>query len=95
MMMMKMMITMMITMMMMIMINYNDFISFALSRLTHTQLHRKPSPTRTLKWPPRNRVQITCNTSIAYHLQHVVLRATQYEGKAQVLSLTEFKPHLF
>ena len=24
---------------------------------------------RTLKWPGRNRVQITCNTSSAYHLQ--------------------------
>ena len=95
--MMKIMITMMITMMMMMMmmINYNNFISIALSRLTHAQLHRKPCPTRTLKWPPRNRVQITCNTSIAYHVQHVVLRATQDEGKAQVLSLTEFKPHLF
>ena len=26
--------------------------------------------------PGRNRVQITCNTSSAYHVQHVVLRAT-------------------
>ena len=53
------------------------------------------SPTRTLKWPRRNRVQITCNTSSAYHVQHVVLRATWYEGTAQLLSLTELKSHLF
>ena len=26
------------------------------------------SPTCTLKWPRRNRVQITCNTSSAYHV---------------------------
>ena len=30
---------------------------------------RELSPTRTLKWPGRNRVQITCNTSSAYHVQ--------------------------
>ena len=54
-----------------------------------------PSPTRTLKWPGRNRVQITCNTSSAYHVQHVVLRATWYEGTAQLLSSTERKSHLF
>ena len=49
----------------------------------------------TLKRPGSNRVQITYNTSSAYHVQHVVLRATQYEGSAQLLSLTEFKSHLF
>ena len=30
---------------------------------------REPFPTRTLKWPGRNRVQITCNTLSAYHVQ--------------------------
>ena len=30
---------------------------------------RKLSPTCTLKWPGRNCVQITCNTSSAYHVQ--------------------------
>ena len=30
---------------------------------------RELSPTCTLKWPGRNRVQITCNTSNAYHVQ--------------------------
>ena len=56
---------------------------------------REPSPTRTFKWPGRNRVQITCNTSSACHVQHVVLRATWYEGTAQVFSLIELKSHFF
>ena len=55
----------------------------------------KLSPTRMLKWPRCNRVQITCNTSSAYHVQLVMLRATWYEGTAQLLSLTELKSHLF
>ena len=57
-------------------------------------LRGEPSPTRMLKWPGRNRVQITCNTSSAYHVQHVVLRATWYKGTAQLLCLIEFKSHL-
>ena len=48
----------------------------------------------TLKWPGRNCVQITCNTSSTCHVQHDVLRATWYEGTAQLLSLTELKSHL-
>ena len=65
--------------------------------LTVTSLRREPSPTRTLKWPRcnRNRVQISCNTSSACHVQHVVLRAMWYEGTAQLFTLTELKPHLF
>ena len=35
-----------------------------------------------------------CTTS-AYYMQHVVLRATQYERTAQLLNLTEFKSLLF
>ena len=61
---------------------------------TISSQRRELSPTRTLKWPRRNRVQITCNTSSAYHVQHVVLCATWYEGTAQLLSLTELKSHL-
>ena len=61
---------------------------------TISSLRRKQSPTHTLKWPGRNRVQITCNTSSAYHLQHVVLRTTWHKETAQ-LSLTECKLHLF
>ena len=62
---------------------------------TISSQRRELSPTRTLKWPRRNRVQITCNTSSAYHVQHVVLRATWYEATAQLLSLTALESHLF
>ena len=34
-------------------------------------------------------------TSSAYHMQHVVIHATWYEGTAQLLSLTQLKSHLF
>ena len=61
---------------------------------TLSSLCGEPFPTRTLKWPGRNREQIKCNTSSAFHVQHVVLRATWYEGTDQLLSLTEFKSHL-
>ena len=60
-----------------------------------SSLRREPSPTRTLKWPGLNRVQITCNTSSAYHLKHVVLRTTWCDVTAQLLRLTEFKSRLF
>ena len=36
---------------------------------TISSQRRELFPTRTLKWPGRNRVQITCNTSSAYHVQ--------------------------
>ena len=39
---------------------------------TISSLRRELSPTRTLKWPERNRVQITCKTSSAYHVQPAV-----------------------
>ena len=55
---------------------------------TISSLGRELSPIRTLKWPGRDRVQITCSTSN-------ISRATWYEGTAQLLSLTEFKSHLF
>ena len=61
---------------------------------TLSSQRRELSPTHTLKWPGRNHVQIMCNTSSTYHVQHVI-RATWYEGTAQLLSLTEFKSHLF
>ena len=60
-----------------------------------SSLHRKLSTARTLKWPRRNRVQKTCNISSAYHVQRVMLCAKWYEGKAQLIRLAEFKPHLF
>ena len=38
-------------------------------------------------------LQITCNTSSAYYVQHVLLRAKWYEGTVQLLSFTGFKSH--
>ena len=35
-------------------------------------LRRKQSPTCMLKWPGRNRVQITCDISGSHHVQNVV-----------------------
>ena len=62
---------------------------------TISSLHQEPSPTCTLKWPGRNCVQITCNTSSAFQVLYVMLHATWYEETAQLLSLTELKLHLF
>ena len=62
---------------------------------TVSSLCREPYQTRTLKWPGCYRVQITCNTSSICHMQHVVLRATWYEGTAQLLSLTELKSCIY
>ena len=74
----------------------NDRIQRRNSRFfTISSLRRISSSTRTLKWPGRNCVQITCNTSSAHHVQHVVLCTTWYERAAQLLSLTELKSHLF
>ena len=72
--------------------NNNNRIERRKSRFfTISSLLREPSPIRTLKWPGHNRVQITCVCQV----QHVVLRAKSYEGTAHLLSLTEFKSHLF
>ena len=77
-------------------INSNNRIERRNSRfLTISSLPREPSPTHPLKWPERNRVQITRYTSGAYHNQQHVLRTTWYEGAAQLLSLTELKSHSF
>ena len=54
---------------------------------TISSLRHEPSPTRRLKWPRRNHVQIMRNTSCPHHVQHVVFRATWYEGTAQLLRL--------
>ena len=57
--------------------NNNNHIPRRYSRFfTISSQRHELSPTRTLKWPRRSRVLITCNTSSAYHVQHVVLRAT-------------------
>ena len=76
--------------------NNNNRIQRRYSRFfTISSQRRELSPTCTLKRPRRNRVQITCNISSAYHVQHVTLRSTWYKGTAQLLSLTELKSHLF
>ena len=50
--------------------NNNNRIQRRYSRFfTISSQHRELSPTRTLMWPGRNCVQITCNTSSAYHVR--------------------------
>ena len=49
---------------------------------TISSLHRKLSPTRTLKWPRHNRVKITCNTLSAYHVQRVVCHLVRRDSSA-------------
>ena len=72
--------------------NNNNCIQRCNSRFFRiSSLHREPSPTHPLKWARCNHVQITCNTSSVYHMQHVVLPTKWYKGTAQLLSLTEFK----
>ena len=46
------------------------------------RLHRELSSTRTLKWPGRNRVQITWHTSSAFHVQHVVCHVVRRDSSA-------------
>ena len=76
--------------------NHNNRIQRRKSRYFYNLLTAPRTVSNTyLKWPWRKLVQIKCNTSSAYHVQHVVLRATWYEGTVQLLSLTEFKSHLF
>ena len=86
-----MMITIIIIMMMMVMmmmIALKDAISrfFAIS-----SLRRELSPIRTLKWPVRNRVQITCNTPGVHHVQHVMCHVVSRDSSATKVKLTEFK----
>ena len=47
-----------------------------------SSLRRELSPARTPKRPRRNRVQITCNTSGAHHVQHVVRRMVRRDSSA-------------
>ena len=60
---------------------------------TISSRRRELSPTRTLKWLGRNRVQITCNTRSAFHVQHVLCHLVLRDSSA--ISLTEFTSHLF
>ena len=72
--------------------NDNNRIHRCNSRFFTISLRRERSPTRTLKWPGRNRVQITCNTLNAYHVQHVVLRATVSQSRRGGNRSTRRKP---
>ena len=47
-----------------------------------SSLRRELSPARTLKWPGHNRVQITCNTSSAYHAQPAVCHLVRRDSSA-------------
>ena len=49
---------------------------------TISSLRRELSPTRTLKWLGRKRVQITCNTSSAYHVQPAVCHLVRRDSSA-------------
>ena len=63
--------------------NNNDSIEKRNSRFfTISSLRRKLSPTCTLKWPGCNCVQITCNTSGAYHVQHVMCHLVRRDSSA-------------
>ena len=61
-------------------INKNDANERCNSMFFTTSLRRELFTTRTLKWPGRSRVQITCNTSGAYHVQHVVCHVVQRDS---------------
>ena len=76
--------------------NNNNRIHRRYSRFfTISSQRRELSPTRTFKWP--------AHVQHIDHVQHierlsrasVMLRATWYEGTAQLVSLTELKSHLF
>ena len=54
----------------------------AIQIFTISSLRRELSPTRTFKWQGLNRVQITCNTSRAYHVQHVVCHVIRQDSSA-------------
>ena len=47
-----------------------------------SSLRRELSPTRKLKWPGCNHVQITCFTSGAHHVQYVVYHVVRRDSSA-------------
>ena len=56
---------------------------------TISSLHRELPPTHTLKWSKCNRVQITCNTSSAYHVQRVMCHLVQTDSSAIKFDIAE------
>ena len=87
------MMIMMMIIMMIIIILIAALRGAIIEMLTISSLRRELSPTRTLKWPWHNCVQLPCNTSGAYRVHNMSCK-TWYEGTAQLLSLTELKWHL-
>ena len=57
--------------------------------LAISSLRHELSPTRTLKWPGRNHVQITCNTPDAYHLHPAVFHLVRRDSSAVKLDRVE------
>ena len=64
---------------------------------TISSLHRELSPTRTLKWPGHNQVQITCGISVsnthpevaraqssANHVRHICLQHAPWSGQGTI-----------
>ena len=49
---------------------------------TISSQRRELSPTHTLKWPRHNRVNITCNTTSAYHVQLIVCHLVRSDSSA-------------
>ena len=76
-----MMMMIMITIIMTLKVQF-EFWGFGFFFFFLNNLSTAPSPTRSLKWPGRNRVQITCNTSGAYHVQHVVCHVLRRDSSA-------------
>ena len=81
-------------------IKYNNRTQRRHSRFfTISSQRRKLSPTRMLKWPKRNRVQIMQNTSSAYHAQvtcmHVACHLVRRDSSAIKFDRVELKSHLF
>ena len=63
--------------------NNNNRIERRKSRFfTISSLCHELSPTCTLNGPERDRVQITCNTSSAYHVQHAVCHMVRRDSSA-------------
>ena len=71
-------VVIMITIMIIIMVLYGAFRYFS----TSPHCDRELSPTRTLQWPGRNCVQITCNALTAYDVQHSMFPLAQRDSSA-------------
>ena len=66
----------------------------AILAFTISSSRRELSPTRTLRRPGYNRVQIACNTQSAYHVQHVVCHVVRRDSSAIKFDRVENRIHL-